>query len=134
MMTCAPAGSPSSNHHPSCRQGWADMTAARQKCSPPVFIAEMLRIKAAAPDTVFYAAADRPAALAKLAAALPPGDVLSLDSSECVDRSAACLQFAIADLLLLGKCGKLLGSTWSSYSEIAGCFANVKPRYAGEDF
>ena len=110
------------------------MTAARQKCAPPVFIAEMLRIKAAAPETVFYAATDQPEALAALTAALPPGDVLSLDSGGCVDRSAACLQFAHADLLLLGKGGALLGSTWSSYSEMAGCFADVKPRYAGEDF
>jgi hypothetical protein len=110
------------------------MTTAREKCAPPVFIAEMLKIKAAAPATVFYAAADKPEALAALRAALPPGDVLSLHSGGCVDRSATCLQFALADLLLLGKGGALLGSTWSSYSEIAGCFAGVKPRYAGEDF
>lgn len=44
---------------------------------------------------------------------------LKMLNRESYDRSAEQLQFALADLLLLANCQVFLGSTWSSFSEIA---------------
>jgi hypothetical protein len=35
------------------------------------------------------------------------------------DRSAEQMSFALADAILLSRCSRLLGSTWSSFSELA---------------
>jgi hypothetical protein len=70
--------------------------------------------------------------LAEVKAAIP--DILSLSAGDCMSREANCLQIALAELVLLGKGGALLGSYWSSYTEMAACYAGVVPRYAGQDF
>ena len=47
------------------------------------------------------------------------GDSLAFLPRELYDRSAEQLQYALADAMLLGSSPLLLGSTWSSFSELA---------------
>ncbi|RVT49460.1 glycosyltransferase [Rubrivivax albus] len=52
------------------------------------------------------------------------------------DRSAAQIRYALADALLLSRCTWLLGSTWSSFSELAMRLATgfEKVEMSGTDF
>ncbi|WP_296925272.1 galactosyltransferase-related protein [Thiohalocapsa sp.] len=52
------------------------------------------------------------------------------------DRSAEQLQYALADAILLGRSRILLGSNWSSFSELAMRLAEESPRVelSGKDF
>lgn len=47
------------------------------------------------------------------------GDRIAYLSRDIFDRSAQQLTYALADVLLLGRSPLLLGSTWSSFSELA---------------
>lgn len=47
----------------------------------------------------------------------------------CKSRELRCIQIALADLLLLGESEVLLGSYWSSFSEVAGRIAGVDVIY-----
>lgn len=64
------------------------------------------------------------------------GDRLLYLKRDLFDRSRAQLVYALADALLLSKSSKLLGSTWSSFSELA---MRLSTRYSsiemsGKDF
>jgi hypothetical protein len=52
------------------------------------------------------------------------------------DRSAEQLQYALADALLLGRAPRLLGSTWSSFSELAMRLSarGMQVEMSGRDF
>lgn len=47
------------------------------------------------------------------------GEKLKYLKRDLYDRSAEQIKYALADAILLSKCNKLLGSTWSSFSELA---------------
>lgn len=47
------------------------------------------------------------------------GDRMAFLPRECFDRSREQLQYALADTMLLGRANLLLGSNWSSFSELA---------------
>lgn len=47
------------------------------------------------------------------------GERLSLLERSAYDRSIEQIQSALADAILLSKCARLIGSTWSSFTEIA---------------
>jgi hypothetical protein len=53
----------------------------------------------------------------------------SIKGIHCTSRETQCVQVALAELLILGKCSVLLGSYWSSFTEVAARIANVTPRY-----
>lgn len=117
-------------------EGWAAIMYHRNSIKVEVFIGEMQRLHAVDPTTQFYVSADSVNVLKQVVANAAGVRVHSLDliNAGCSDRATACLQLAYANLLLLGRSNKLLGSYWSAYSEIAGCIAGVAPRYAGHDF
>ena len=52
------------------------------------------------------------------------------------DRSAAQLKCALADCLLLSQCSHFLGSTWSSFSELAMRLSktHLSSEMSGKDF
>jgi hypothetical protein len=52
------------------------------------------------------------------------------------DRSEEQIKYALADALLLSKAQKLLGSTWSSFSELAMRMSNTFStiEMSGRDF
>lgn len=67
--------------------------------------------------TRIFVAADLPETYAALEQRLP-GRILSL-KRDLFDRSRRQLQYALADLLLLGAADLFLASTWSSFSDVA---------------
>ena len=84
-------------------------------------------------DRIFLAA-DTPEAYAEFEAAY--GDRVASLPRALYDRSAAQLQYALADALLLGTAPLLLGSTWSSFSEMAMRVSSreMKIEMSGTDF
>jgi hypothetical protein len=113
-------------------QDLQDIVKFRNATKPAAFVAEMKRLAANDSSTAFFVAVDSPASLAEVKTAVP--NVLHLSTGGCMSRAADCLQVALAEMVLLGKGGTLLGSYWSSYTEMAACYAGVVPRYAGQDF
>lgn len=64
-----------------------------------------------------FLAADLPETYAEFKAAY--GDRVAILERTTFDRSAEQLRYALADALLLGQSPRLLGSSWSSFSELA---------------
>ena len=64
------------------------------------------------------------------------GDRLVYLKRNVFDRSKEQIIYALADVLLLSKCKKLLGSTWSSFSEAAMRLSNTysEIEMSGKDF
>lgn len=56
------------------------------------------------------------------------------NENECVDRSSKCVKFAVKDLIMIGKCDFIVGSAYSSFTDVAARLAGVKPLLAGLDF
>lgn len=81
-----------------------------------------------------FLAADTPEAYREFAARF--GDRLAVLERDVYDRSATQLRHGLADALLLGRAPLLLGSTWSSFSELALRLApnEVKVEMSGADF
>ncbi len=64
------------------------------------------------------------------------GDRLAFLPRDVYDRSAEQLRYGLADALLLGRAPRLLGSTWSSFSELAMRLAPapIEIEMSGTDF
>lgn len=69
------------------------------------------------PDLKLFLAADTPETYDVFAQRY--GEKLSYLPRDAYDRSHKQLRFALADAILLSKCDHLLGSTWSSFTELA---------------
>lgn len=81
-----------------------------------------------------FVAADLPETYAEFKAIY--GDRVAMLEREVYDRSAAQLRYALADALLLGSSPLLLGSSWSSFSELAMRLSPQKmtSEMSGKDF
>lgn len=97
------------------------------------FIAEMQSLLAGNKHVNFFVASDSWNVVSEVKQIFP-GRVLSVKSDSCDGRNAACMQFALADLILLGKTQSMLGSPWSSFTEGARRFGCRNVRIAGIDF
>ena len=86
------------------------------------------------PDIDIYLAADTPETYGVFAAEY--GNRLSMLPRNVYDRSIKQLRYAVADIILLSRCVFLLGSTWSSFSELAQRFSKTISRVemSGHDF
>lgn len=93
------------------------------------FLVEMQR---QSKDKMFYVAADMSGTLEVFEREFP-GRIIYTPRS-CDTRSKNCMQYALADVLLLAKCNNILGSYWSSYTELACRWGGGKYRLAGVDF
>jgi hypothetical protein len=111
--------------------GWEEMIAARKNCNLTVFELEMLRFLSINNSTAFYVASDTPSLIATLRRKFDGIYSLKFD---CRDRSVHCLQIALADMILLGRTAQILGSYWSSFTEMAASYAHIEPRFASVDF
>jgi len=101
----------------------------RKSTNVHVFLDEMRKY----PDTqMFYVAADR-SDVTEIFEREFPGRI-SYTARNCDSRSSECIQYAMADVLLLAKCKTLLGSYWSSFSELSCRWGGAKYRLAGADF
>lgn len=90
-------------------------------------------IKEGKADRVFIAA-DSPEAYEEFRSAFP--ERLAWLERDVYDRSAKQLQYALADAVLLSRASLLLGSTWSSLSELAQRISvkGLKVEMSGKDF
>lgn len=79
----------------------------------------------------FFVASDTIAVLQQLRRNFSEGQIVYIDR-DCDDRSARCQKFAMADLLVLARVKKLLGSTWSSFTEAAMRLGGPKAMLAGK--
>ena len=71
--------------------------------------------------TCFFIAIDDRSLLTKIV--VPAPSTMEFIPRECDDRGPVCTRYAFADLLSLGLCDKIYGSTWSSFTEMAGRMA-----------
>jgi hypothetical protein len=115
----------------------------RSQSHAGAFVSKMKRDVNRNPDVHFFVATDDYRATAQLEKDFP-GRIAHIRRT-CDDRSPACVQYALADLMCLGRTRKLVGSNWSSFTEVAGRlggvsvyrsgvhFAKSKPRHAVGD-
>ena len=83
-------------------------------------------------DTVFLAT-DTPAVYEAFSQRY--GDRIASLPRPATDRSAPALTYALADMLLLSRAPRLLGSTWSSFSELAARLGDpMDVELSGRDF
>lgn len=112
----------------------AELADWRRKSHADRFAARLDRMVAEGEIDTIFLAADLPDTYAGFAARY--GDRLAWQPRDLYDRSARQLQHALADLILLAACPRLLASTWSSFSEVAELLAPERTRVerSGIDF
>jgi len=82
----------------------------------------------------FFVASDSEAHLVVLEKQFP-GRIHHISCGECGQpRDTKCVQYAVADLFLLSQCKSLLGSYYSSFSEVATRMGSGESLLAGRDF
>lgn len=106
------------------------MKAYRASSNVTAFIGRVKELQADGFDSV-YVATDSHKNIEALQDAVS-ARVYWLDHGGCGDRTCLCLQYALADLTTLAKADVLLGSYWSSFSEMAGMLAQKEVEYMGE--
>lgn len=90
----------------------------RKRSQSPVFVAKMQRYLDRNPTIHFFVATDDYKAVDLLNVVFP-GRIAYIPR-RCDDRTPACVQYALADLMCLARTRKIIGSNWSSFSEAAG--------------
>ncbi|KAJ3088602.1 hypothetical protein HK102_008380 [Quaeritorhiza haematococci] len=113
---------------------WRNIASFREMSAVKVFASEMERLIQESPEQRFFVTADTLDAITTLRNRFGDERIKTLDNQGCLNRNVRCLHFAVADLLLLGKTSAILGSYYSSFTEVAGTIAGVKPQCAGMDF
>ena len=110
---------------------WPELIRSRNASNLAAFAAEMSARRRSHNTVEFFLAADHPALLSKLGT---HGHVHFIERGSCANRSATCLQYAMADLVVLGRTQQIMGSPTSSFTEAAACLAGVDPAVAGIHF
>jgi hypothetical protein len=106
----------------------------REKSEPARFMARIDALLAGEPLLKVFLAADRPETYAAFYERY--SSRLSVLPRALYDRSTEAERYALADALLLSQCSYLLGSTWSSFTEMVQRFsASLKTvEMSGVDF
>jgi len=112
---------------------WELLTKYRRMSGFLPFATEMEFILAKDPNQKFFISSDTKELKQQIIDKFKD-NTLHLDINGCEDRSVKCQQYAVADLWALGSTDRILGSFWSSYSEVAGILSAGKVSYAGVDF
>lgn len=104
----------------------------RSRSCYETFVVELERMVAENDKAKFYIATDTWKVVDIMEQRFP-GRILSTPRS-CDDRDTECVRFAVIDLYALSATKELLGSNWSSYTELAERLGDLKARLAGRDF
>lgn len=106
----------------------------RARSQPARFLARVDALLAAGAIGALFLAADSPEAYAAFGERY--GDRLRRLERTRYDRSAEQLRYALADAILVGRAPRMLGSTWSSFSELATRLAPgpIRVEMSGKDF
>lgn len=111
----------------------AEMQHWREQSSYTNFMIEMERIISEEDaNAKFYIATDTKEVITEIESKFP-GKILYVPR-ECDDRDSECVKFAMIDVYALSKTKRLLGSNWSSYTELAERLGGLKAELAGQDF
>jgi hypothetical protein len=62
------------------------------------------------------------------------GDKITYVKRDVFDRSVDQQRYALIDMILLSRTKYILGSYWSSFTELAQRLGNSKVKYSGVDF
>lgn len=133
-------GAKDTDHHSyDAPQNWnaashAQISLWRGKSHYEKFMQRMDKLIAEDHGLRFFLAADTAAAYSAFSAKY--GERFSCLPRRDYDRSLGQLRFALADALLLSRCKLLMGSTWSSFSELAQRLSTTIERVemSGADF
>ena len=108
-----------------------DNAISMGKSTTEQFIAEMEKELSLHPEARFFLATDDQTEEDRLRA-LFPGKIIS-NQSRTIDRnSVAGMHDALLDLYCLAACDKLIGSYWSSFTDIAADMRGIEKVIAGE--
>ncbi len=112
--------------------GQMELDFARQLANPAFFVSEMENVLNQNPETRFFLATDDSGALNLIRNKFPDNCMVLV--RDHFGRSKKDIQYALADLLLLSKCQYVLGSYFSSFSEMSSRIGKKKIYYSGFDF
>lgn len=118
--------------HQYTSEGLASLKKYRSACNVSSFAKAINNSISQEGFTALFVTSDNPESVDRLQLRVQV-PLSSLDKHGCYDRSCACVRYAIADLWLLGSTQYIIGSYWSSYTEMAGVFAGIQPLYLGKD-
>lgn len=106
----------------------------REKCHFSAFLKRVESLRADGQADRIFVAADSPEAYRAFTDTF--GARVAFLERELYDRSPDQLAYALADAILLGRAPRLLGSTWSSFTELALRLAPHPPVHemSGKDF
>ncbi|MFN3954291.1 MAG: hypothetical protein ACK4LQ_07530 [Pararhodobacter sp.] len=106
----------------------------RARSHPRFFLARLDALAAQGQAQTIFLAADHPQTYAEFSERF--GERLAWLPRRLFDRSAMQLQYALADLLLLTGAERFLGSSWSSFSDVAQRLAHPDRPFeqSGVDF
>lgn len=104
----------------------------RERSAPQVFMKEIDRLLTIDPSLKFFLATDSDDIYGQFQERYP--DKIAFLKRDLYDRSLEQQKYALADMLLLSQTKYILGSYWSSFSEIAQCIGGNAMRYSGKDF
>ncbi|KAI9142453.1 hypothetical protein BKA69DRAFT_1068427 [Paraphysoderma sedebokerense] len=89
----------------------------RSKCHYSAFVRQLMTYPT---DTKFFIAIDKTEELSNIQEKFP-GRIESIERGNCgVARNLECVQYGMADMVVLGWTRTIVGSRWSSFSEVAG--------------
>lgn len=114
------------------QKGQDEMYYWREQSKPAVFIKKMHVILEKNPEATFYLATDEPESYTLMDEHFH--DKLMYVTREVFDRSTEQQKFALIDIILLSKTKRMLGSNWSSFSEIANRIGGMPYEKSGIDF
>lgn len=79
---------------------------------------QTFRVHAQDPGLLIFLAADHASTYSTIQTAFGKERVLWLEKNGCLDRRPRCQQMALADMYILSRSSQILGSTWSSFTEV----------------
>jgi hypothetical protein len=104
----------------------------RERSAPQVFMQELDRLLAVDSSLKFFLATDSDDIYGQFQERYP--DKIAFLKRDLYDRSLEQQKYALADMLLLSKTKYILGSYWSSFSEVAQRLGGNPMKYSGKDF
>ena len=100
------------------------ISAARRQSQPEAFLSVLEKIIHSNPHQMFFLAADSPQAWDAVREAYPNNCLFLAKPAAAYGRDTHSLQYALADAVLLSRCQRLIGSPYSSYTELVCRLAN----------
>ncbi len=112
-------------------EGYQKINLYRGRTQPSAFFDKVDAILRADPKTKLYLCSDRKDVYEVMIARY--GDSIIHHPRDCFDRSQAQLEAACIDLYLLSRTRRIIGSTWSSFTDVAHRLGGQPVELVGRD-